>query len=197
MQELDCRGLACPQPVLTTKDALAEINAGYIRVILDNPAARDNVTRFARSQGCDVDISRRAPDYILTITKGSPTTDVSPQTATAPEKPRLVVRIAGQYMGQGDDKLGRILMKAFLGALKDSSHEIQALVFYNSGVYLTIEGSDCLDAIMGLEKSGVHVLSCGTCLDFYNLKDKLRVGVISNMFEIIETLSGANRILSP
>jgi selenium metabolism protein YedF len=200
MQELDCRGLACPQPVLNTKDALEQMEAGQIKVIVDNDAAVGNVTRFATSQGCSVEQQGQAPEFALIITKQGPADGPAPEiTCPAPDVsgPRLVVRIAQDVMGQGDDELGRILIKAFIKSMADATIKPKAVVFYNGGVKLAVEGSEHVEAIKALEDQGVDIFACGTCLDFFNLKESLAVGKVTNMFEIIETLSGADRVVSP
>ncbi len=197
-RELDCRGLACPQPVLNTKDVLDQMPSGMVMVTVDNPAARDNVTRFAKSQGCAVEIQGQGPEFTLLITKGQPAAEAAPSRSGAPAgTPRLIVRLSSNLMGTGSEELGRILMKAFIKSLSDATVKPAALVFYNSGVHLTCTGSEHLDALRQLEQSGVQLFSCGTCLDFFGLKDKLAVGVVTNMYEIIETLSSADRVVSP
>jgi tRNA 2-thiouridine synthesizing protein A len=200
MTELDCRGLACPQPVLNTKDALDQMESGQLTIIVDNPAARDNVSRFASSQGCQVETKDQAGAFVLTITKGSACTAI-PSVDTGPEVqgriPVVVVKVVSPFMGSGSEELGRILMKAFLKTLAEATHQPTAVVFYNSGILLTCNGSENLDSLRALEKSGVRILSCGTCLDFFNKKEELAVGAVTNMFEIIETLSGADRVVSP
>ncbi len=197
-RELDCRGLACPQPVLNTKDVLDQMPSGMVMVTVDNPAARDNVTRFAKSQGCAVEIQGQGPEFTLLITKGQPAAEAAPSRSGTPAgTPRLIVRLSSNLMGTGSEELGRILMKAFIKSLSDATVKPAALVFYNSGVHLTCTGSEHLDALRQLEQSGVQLFSCGTCLDFFGLKDKLAVGVVTNMYEIIETLSSADRVVSP
>lgn len=201
MKEIDCRGLACPQPVLNTKEALEKDPGGPIRVIVDNPAARDNVSRFARSQGWEVEAAADGSDFILTLTGTGARPGLSPEIVCpaprAAEDPRLVVRVSNRIMGAGSEDLGRILMKAFIKSLSEVTVKPEAMVFYNSGVYLTCEGSEHIEALEGLETSGVKILSCGTCLDFFGLKESLAVGQVTNMFELIETLSGADRVVSP
>ena len=200
MKELDCRGLACPQPVLNTKDALDLMDSGQLRIIVDNPAARDNVTRFASSQGCRVETEEQAGMFLLTITKGSKDTAASSEDSGPPAQgraPVVVVRVSSPFMGSGSEELGRILMKAFLKTLAEATNKPAAVVFYNSGVFLTCTGSENLEALHALEKLGVKIFSCGTCLDFFNKKGELAVGAVTNMFEIIETLAGADRVVSP
>jgi len=202
MQVLDCRGLACPQPVLKTKEALDGLDLGEVQVIVDNPAARDNVTRFAQSQGAVVETAAQGADFVLTVSKtgpgrGAPAEVTGPTPQPAAAVPRVVVKVTGQYMGAGSEELGRVLMKAFLKTLSEATIKPRTLVFYNTGVHLTCAGSEHLDALGHLVQEGVEIISCGTCLDFFGLKEQLAVGRVTNMFEIVETLSGADRIVSP
>ena len=202
MKEIDCRGLACPQPVLNTKDALEAMASGRITVIVDNEAAEGNVTRFARSQGCEVSAEKDGSNVVLTINKTGPATGPEPEivcdvAGPAPGKPKLVVKVSDKYMGSGSEELGRILMTAFLKSLREATVKPDSVVFYNSGIFLTCRESDSLEALVELEKSGVQIFSCGTCLDFFNKKEELAVGKVTNMFEIIETLSAADRVVSP
>ncbi len=193
MKEIDCRGLACPQPVLTTKKALEESPQGKLMVIVDNLAARDNVERFAQSQGASVSVEKKGNDFYLTIEKGG-TCDL----ASSPQKAeKVVVYINSNLMGVGDEALGTTLMRSFLHVLSEMETRPSTLVFINSGVRLTTEGSMVLEDLEALSKKGVIILSCGTCLDFYGLKEKLKVGVISNMYDIAKTLFEADRLIRP
>ena len=189
---VDARGLACPQPVINAKKALDEIKEGTIIVIVDNVAARDNVRRFAESQGCTVKIEEKDGDYHLDIVKEL-IGEIESQSKEAKKDDNIVVYINSDMMGAGDEKLGRILMKAFFKTLA----EPKRLIFVNSGVKLTSEGSEVIEEIRELEKRGVEVLSCGTCMDFYGLKEKMQVGIISNMYDIVNSLMDANKVISP
>lgn len=193
MKEIDCRGMACPQPVLTTKKALEEIPQGKLLVIVDNLAARDNVERFAKSQGAKVEIERRGNDFYLHIQRGGTCERVEPDQRAE----NVVVYINSNLMGIGDEALGVILMRSFLKTLLDLNPLPSKLIFVNSGVRLTTEGSEVLDTLRALSEKGVEILSCGTCLDFYGLKEKLKAGVISNMFDIVQSLLSADRLIRP
>ena len=193
---IDARGLACPQPVINTKKALETIEEGVVTVVVDNVAARDNVRRFAESQGCTVTVEEKEGDYHLDIAKGF-VCKIESRSEETRENDNIVVYINSNTMGAGDDELGRILMEAFLKTLIVAAPRPRKLIFANSGVKLAIEGSDVLEYITQMEKKGVEVLSCGTCLDFFRLKEKLRVGVLSNMYDIIESLMEADKVVSP
>ncbi len=195
MKEIDARGLACPGPVLKTKEALAESAAGdRIRVVVDNRAARDNVLRFAQSGGHSAKAASESEDGIaVEITCAAETCEsCSPLAAAAPP----VVFIGADTMGRGDDRLGKILMGAMLGALPETQPRPSAVVLMNTGVKLAVEGSEALDKLRKLEELGMEILVCGTCLDFFGLKEKVAVGKVSNMFSILETFLKAGSVVT-
>jgi selenium metabolism protein YedF len=197
---IDVRGKACPQPVVMTKQALDSLNEGMVTTIVDSPTARDNVERFATSQGCTVNIRQEGDHYYLEISKGSPSEapiESAEKEEAIPSEPKVVVYINSNLMGTGEEELGKTLMRAFLKTLKDVRPRPQKLIFVNSGVRLTTEGSDVLESIRELEAMNITVLSCGTCLDYYHLKDKLKVGLASNMFDIASSLTEADRVVRP
>jgi len=193
---VDARGLACPQPVINTKKALEEIEEGILTVIVDNVASRDNVRRFAESQGCTVTVGEDNGDYLLDIAKGF-SCEIESKPREAKENENIVIYINSDVMGVGDEELGKTLMDAFLKTMIVADPQPRKLIFANSGVKLAIEGSDVVGYIKEMEKKGVEVLSCGTCLNFYGIKEKLQVGVISNMYDIIESLMEADKVVSP
>jgi selenium metabolism protein YedF len=194
--EIDCRGKACPQPVLMAKRALEQLKEGELTVIVDNPTAHENVERFVTSQGCSVKTVRRDQDVTLHIRKGAPSGETKSVRAEETSK-RVVVYINSHLLGVGDEALGSILMRVFLKTLQDLETKPNRLILINSGVRLASEGSEVLETLRMLSEKGVEILSCGTCLDFYGLKEKLRVGVVSNMYDIAQSLLGADRLIRP
>ena len=193
---IDARGLACPQPVINTKKALEGIEEGIFTVIVDNVAARDNVRRFAESQGCTVMVEEDNGDYHLEIAKGF-SCEVKSEPGETKGNDSIVIYINSNVMGVGDEELGRILMGAFLKTMIGAEPSPKKVIFINSGVKLVTEGSEVLESIIEMEKKGIELLSCGTCLNFYGIKEKLRVGVVSNMYDIIESLIEADKVISP
>lgn len=107
-----------------------------------------------------------------------------------------VVLITSDLFGEGDGRLGEILMKAFLNTLWDSESRPESIIFINNGVKLTTEGSEVLDVLNLLEESGVRLLSCGTCLDYYNLREKLKVGQVTNMKATVASLLASEKVIS-
>ncbi|MEW6377363.1 MAG: sulfurtransferase-like selenium metabolism protein YedF [Thermodesulfobacteriota bacterium] len=193
MKEIDCRGLTCPQPVLRAKQLLEETKEGEFVFIVDNVAARDNVERFVKSQGCAVRLEEKGKDFYLHIKRSEEgKTEAKPML----EK-KTIVYINSQFLGIGEDELGSILMRSFLKTVIDLDPKPSAIIFVNSGVRLTSEGSELLETLTRLSGKGVEILSCGTCLDFYGLKERLRVGRVSNMFEIAQSLLTTDRLIRP
>jgi selenium metabolism protein YedF len=193
MKEIDCRGMACPQPVLTTKKALEEMEQGEFILIVDSPSARENVERFAQSQGASVNIEKKENDFYLHIQKRS----ACDLAESAQEAEKVIVYINSNLLGIGEEALGAILMRSFLKTLLDLNPTPSKLIFINSGVRLTSEGSDVLETLQALSGKGVGILSCGTCLDYYGLKEKLKVGIISNMYDIAQSLLEADHLIRP
>lgn len=193
MSEIDCRGKPCPQPVLMAKQALERLKEGELIIIVDNPSSCDNVERFVRSQGCLVDVEKRGEDFYLSIQKVKLVDEgKSPQ-----KEGKVVVYINSHLLGIGEEALGSILMRSFLKTLLDLEMKPSRLILINSGVRLSSEGSEVLETLGALSEGGVEILSCGTCLDFYGLKEKVKVGVISNMYEIAQSLLEADRLIRP
>ncbi len=186
--ELDCRGLSCPQPVINTKKALEEAGAP-IRVIVDNANAVENVKRFAKSQGYHVESRPQGSDFVIEI--GGQKEKAAPEGKSE----RYVVFITTEFLGTGDDRLGAILMKAFLNTLWEAENKPTKILFINSGVKLACEDSEVLDSLKLLSDAGVEIVACGTCLAFYEIKDRLRIGHAGNMYEIVENLTGPGKII--
>ena len=196
MSVVDCRGLACPEPVVTTKKALDQLKEGELLVIVDNVVSCNNVERFAQSQGCSVEVEQKGEDFSLRIRKGRGRQETKPPEEEERVK-KVVVYVNSHIMGGGDEALGSFLMKAFLRTLLDLDTKPNRLILINSGVQLASEGSKVVDLLIGLSEKGVEILSCGSCLDFYGLKGKLKVGVVSNMAEIIQSMMEADRLIRP
>jgi len=184
-----------------TKEALESMQEGSLTVIVDNSTSRDNVERFAKSQGCHVRIRELDAGYSVEVVKGhsdeGKAGTAAGESAEASSEPNVVVYVGSDVMGVGDRELGSILIKAFLKTLGETTPKPQKMIFINSGVKLTTEGSEVIDSIKKLEAMNVTVLSCGTCLDYYQIKDKLKVGLVSNMFDIANALLGADRVVRP
>lgn len=187
---IDCKGLKCPQPVINTKKYFDSIEEGQATIIVDNEVSKNNVSKFAESNGFTSEVQEKDGLYYISINKEN----CSCKPMDFNEK-KLTIVVANDKLGLGDDKLGATLMKSYFYALSESDLIPSDLLFLNAGVKLTTEGSDCLDSIKKLQERGVNVLNCGTCLDFYNLKEKLVIGEITNMYTIIEKMNSADKTI--
>lgn len=184
---VDARGLACPTPVVMTRDALIS-GAAEIEVLVDNPTSRDNVCRFASSQGCRLEVAEEAGDFRIMVASPGGQTDTRAEEDSAATDKRTVVVLCEDIMGRGSPELGKILIKAFLNTLAENDPPPWRIVLFNRGVMLAVEGEDTVEALSNLDKMGVEILVCGTCLDFFGLKEKVAVGVVSNMYDILTTM---------
>ena len=194
MIKVNAIGDVCPIPVVKTKKAMQELNgAGTIEVLVDNEIAVTNVTKMASAAGGTVTSEKLAEkEYKIVI-------EVSGENAAceACEEENLVVVISSDRMGSGNDALGKVLIKGFIFAITQLDKLPKTMLFYNGGATLTAEGSDSLEDLKHLEEQGVEILTCGTCLNYYELTDKLQVGSVTNMYTIVEKMAGADKIIQP
>lgn len=200
MDNIDCRGQACPGPVIQVKKQLESVTSGgRLTVLVDSEAARDNVARFAGNRDCLVEVSDN-PDggWVLNITAPHEADRAvkSEETVRGQSPGTAVVFITSDTLGRGDDKLGGILMEGFIRSLAEQDQVPDTLCLMNGGVRLAAEGSPVTDALARLTDLGCEVLVCGTCLDFFHLKENLAVGEVSNMFDIQEKLLRAEPMVS-
>jgi len=186
---VDARGLACPEPVIMTKKALDSREVNEVLAIVDNQAALENISRMVRTLNLESMIEEQDGSFYINIVKE----DVSPEKQDLGGN--TVVLVKSNVLGEGDDKLGSILMKSFMYTLTQMEGEIKTLMFLNSGVMLTTSGSELLEHLKSLANSGAEILSCGTCLDFYGLSDKLEVGSVGNMYTIAEEMLHATKVI--
>jgi selenium metabolism protein YedF len=196
---LDCKGLACPQPVMRTKQLIEDQAPEHIEVLVDNEAASQNVSRFLGSQGYDAAVSRQGAEWLISGRRDpdKATTAIPPEVFTcSPEDARTLVFVRSNTLGRGDDKLGAGLMKNFLLTLKEMGPSLWRILFLNSGVKLCCEGSESLEALQGLVDNGVSILVCGTCLDFYGLLAQKKVGETTNMLDIVTSLQVAGKVIT-
>lgn len=196
-RELDCRGQACPHPVLKTKEIVDQGEVLEVTVLVDNDAARENVSRFLERAGYGIQVARRDGDFAVTGTRGPEEAPVSLKDSWEETSPhRILVLVGTDRMGTGDDELGSKLMASFLGTLKEMGQELWCLIFLNAGVKLTVAGSEVLSSIQELEQDGVMVLVCGTCLNHFQLLEQKKVGETTNMLDIVTHMQLADRVIS-
>ncbi|MCF2554148.1 sulfurtransferase-like selenium metabolism protein YedF [Faecalicatena contorta] len=191
----------CPIPVIKTKKAMQALTGPEtIEVLVDNEIAVQNVTKMAASSGGKVTSEKVAEkEFKITIQmEGAPAVDVEEGVTCMPDaRDNLVVVVSSDRMGSGNDELGKVLIKGFIFAVTQLDTLPKTMLFYNGGATLTTEGSDSLEDLKSLEAQGVEIMTCGTCLDYYGLKDKLAVGSVTNMYSIVETMAKAGKIIKP
>ena len=203
---IDCKGLSCPLPVVNAKKAAEQMNAGdALTVLVDNEIAVQNLQRFAAGKGHAAASRKNGEgEYAVTIhigTREAPKAEAPQEEAPAcvpdSRKTGLLVVLSANVMGTGDETLGKALMKAFVFALTRQDRLPETILCYNTGAYLTCEDADTLEDLKSLEAEGVTVLTCGTCLDFYGMKEKLAVGSVTNMYDIVERMESAKTVVRP
>ncbi len=196
---IDARGLTCPQPVVLTKKAMSDHSS--LEILVDNETALENLKRLTGKSGWSFS-STETGGYFKIITSGMsgdvsvPKDDVKISTKISSGKPFITV-LSSNKMGRGNDDLGAILIRAFLHTLTEADDLPQTVVLYNEGVKLAADDSDVADDLRTLEGQGTEILVCGTCVDFFGIKDQIHVGIISNMYDIVEAMSSAGRTLAP
>lgn len=202
MITVDARGDQCPIPVVKAKQALGQLpEGGLVRVLVDNEIAVQNLTKLGRHQSMEVQ-SRKLKEKEFEVVIASdkamvPQPEPEAEACMPDARGDTVVAVGSAVMGSGDDQLGAVLMKGFLYALSQMDRLPDTILFYNGGARLTTEGSQSLEDLRNLEAQGVKIRTCGTCLDFYRLKEKLQVGEVTNMYEIAETLAAAGKVIRP
>ncbi len=195
MKEIDARGLACPAPVLQAKAAVEEADTDLIRVVVDNDASRQNVERFLESRNFQTEFTREGDDFLVTGKKGEGEIP-APVEDPSRDLKKIMVLVAGNRMGRGDDELGGKLMVNFIKTLGEMGPDLWRLVFVNSGVKLAAAGSEVLSELAGYEKSGTTILVCGTCLTHFDLLDKKAVGETTNMLDIVTAMELADKVIN-
>ena len=204
IKEIDCRSLECPGPVLKTKETIEDPSVKKIRVLVDNEAAVENVSRFLSFQNFQVSVDS---DGTFSAIEGhrDPAAGTSSPTASKsepalsgsqPSSQKIMVMIASNRMGNGDDELGTKLMINYIKTLKEMGEELWRLVFVNSGVKLAVEGSSALEELQALAASGVDILVCGTCLTHFGLMEAKKVGTTTNMLDIVTSMQLAEKVIN-
>lgn len=194
--ELDCRGLACPAPVLQTKEHIEQEHPESLIVLVDNEAARQNVSRFLSTQRFAVSVEEKGGQFRITGTRGEQTQVEQPEMNPDAAEKKIMVMVATDRMGVGDDELGRKLLFNFLKTLKEMGPQLWRLVFVNNGVKLTIEGAETLPILHDLAAEGVTILVCGTCLDHFKLLERKQVGETTNMLDIVTAMQLADSVVN-
>ena len=213
MLKVDARGDACPLPVVKAKKAIAELGgAGEVEVLVDNEIAVQHLTKMAQQKGYLSSSEKLGPQEYkvrFTVENTQPGAEVAvlgevkkrvayeSQACTPDARTDTVVVISSDKMGEGAEELGKTLLKAFMFSLTQQDKLPKTILFYNGGAHLTCEGSPMLEDLKALEAEGVEIMTCGTCLNFYGLSEKLAVGSVTNMYVIAEKMLNAGNVVKP
>ena len=195
---LNCIGDKCPVPVVKTIKAInAMTEPGLLEVHVDNEIAVQNVSKLAQSKSFPVTSEKISDEDFKLLIQVEKIGEVIEEEAccTADKKGNTVVAIAGRGLGHGSEELAATLMKGFIYALSQQEELPSSIIFYNGGACHTCEGSASLEDLKNMEAQGVEILTCGTCLDYYGLKDALAVGKVTNMYTIVEHLMKADKVI--
>lgn len=196
MKQIDARKKVCPIPVVMAKEAME--TEDHVQVIVDNFVAVQNIEKMARVKKYACSHVAQGEDYIVMLSKSQEAIEHEPETPVSCScTNQYVIAINKEGMGQGDPVLSKKLLSAFFFALTKQDVLPSVILFYNHGAYYTCQDSPLLEDLKLLEEKGVKILTCGTCLDFYGLKEKLVVGGVSNMYEIVETMAMADKVIEP
>jgi selenium metabolism protein YedF len=196
MKRIDCCGLTCPKPVLAVKDVIESQPDETVQVCVDNEAAKENVSRFLQTQGWDITAESEGDGrFVVTGSPGACVLENAVAEKGVPDSQRIMIIIASDLFGQGDDKLGRALMKSFVGTLKEMEGDLWRIVLVNNGVKLAVEGSEHAEALKRLAACGVSILVCGACLQFFDLLEKKVVGETTNMLDIVTSCQFATKVI--
>ncbi len=196
MNKLDFRGLPCPQPVIEAKKEIEsnpQVNNYQVRV--DNKAAVENLTRFLKHKGFNVDVSDYKNSFIIAASRGADHYEQQGLTDETSQKNTLVM-ITNNCIGSSNPELGAKLMVNFIKTLSEIKESLWRLIFVNEGVKLTVEGADVINELKSLENDGISILVCGTCLEYYNLLEKKQAGDTTNMLDIMTSLQIAEKIIN-
>ena len=199
---VNAMGDVCPVPLVKAKNAIAELaGSGKVEVLVDNEIAVQNLEKMAQQKGYGFLVKeKKEKEYHVEFTTSekepAETEEKTVCLVPAAKKTKLVV-LSADHMGEGAEELGKILMKSFLYALTQQDELPDTILCYNGGAKLTCEGSESLEDLKDLAARGVEILTCGTCLNFYGITEKLQVGSVTNMYDIVERMSSADRVIKP
>ena len=196
---VNAMGKQCPVPVVMAKKALEDMQVpGVLEVLVDNETAVQNLSRLADSCHLPVHAEKTGEGQFTVTMEVTAPVQVQEETVCIPDaRGDLVVAVGSNRMGDGEEALGKTLMKGFLYAVSQLPVLPKTILFYNTGAYLTCAGSDSLEDLKFMEAQGVEIRTCGTCLDYYKLKETLAAGSVTNMYAIVETLAAAGKVIKP
>ena len=191
MIKVNAVGEVCPKPVIMTKKTLKEIESGVVEVSVDNVTSKENVEKMAKEMGHTFETREEGDIFVITITKAGE------KQENSSEEENIVISIGSDKMGEGEDELGKILIKGFIYALTEAETLPKTVLLYNKGVLLASTFEDTVKDLKVLEERGLEILSCGTCANFYHVQDQIKVGTLTNMYTILERQMKAAKVIKP
>ncbi len=191
MIKVNAVGEVCPKPVIMTKKALKEIESGVVEDSVDNQTSKENVEKMAKEMGHTFETKEEGNVFVITITKAGE------KQENSSKEENIVISIGSDKMGEGEDELGKILIKGFIYALTEAETLPKTVLLYNKGVLLASTFEDTVKDLKVLEERGVEILSCGTCANFYHVQDQIKVGTLTNMYTILERQMKAAKVIKP
>lgn len=204
---IECSGMLCPRPLIEAKKAYNQASIGeQLQFVVDNETAATNITTYFSGNGLASTTTREGNKYKITVNKvetnqntiaSSNPADYCTPVLNLDKTSQMVMAVSSNKMGEGDSDLGAILIKGFFTALSESESLPSEVIFYNSGVLLLPQESGIMTSLEKLHSKGVKITACGTCIDFYGIKERLTIGTISNMFSILASLSAASKVIKP
>ena len=192
---VDARGLNCPEPVIETKKELEGLREGSVVIVVDNEIAKENISKLASKLNFHFSVKEIEDGFEISVFKGELNNSIEEMLHEKAVLNDLVIVVGNNKLGSGDDDLGEILIKGYFYSLAEMKPYPKAIVFLNLGVRLTATESGVLDSLKKLADAGCDIVSCGTCLDYYGLKDSLKIGTISNMYSIVEYMNEAKNTI--
>lgn len=193
--KVDAIGDKCPVPVIKTKNALKDIQEGILEVLVDNPISMENVEKMCIEKKLAYSVVKDGEIYKISITKTNEKVEIIEDKKE--DSNGIVIVIEADEMGKGDSRLGKTLMKAFVYTLTELETLPETIILYNRGVFLAAEGSESVEDLEKLVSMGVNIVSCGACVNFYELTEKVKVGTITNMYNILNLQMKSKRIIKP
>ena len=193
---VDAKGKPCPTPVIMAKKAMAEGHDTFT-VLVDNPTAVENLKRLADNQGFAVSVREDNNTFALDFSKGEGCSACEEAVnSPLPTGGDWAVFVGRDIIGDGDRELGGNLMRMFFYTLAQGEDKPGAVLFMNAGVKLPTLDEQVADHLKVLSDAGTEILVCGTCLNFYGLTDQLKVGAVSNMYDIVTRMQKAVKVIS-
>ena len=191
-QFVDALGKACPMPVIFAKKEIDAGNTSFV-VAVDNEVAVQNLQRLAESQGYQVQVQTKDGNFHVSFTGEGASAACCEETA----KPKNWALFVGKdFIGDGSEELGTSLMTMFFYTLAESNDAPRYVLFMNSGVKLPVENDQVVEHLKTLQEKGSEILVCGTCLKFFGIADNLKIGTVSNMYDISERMHLADKVIT-